>query len=1108
MPVEQSEYSDILMEVLKGHDVYAATRTEGEPPRHKMSHAIKNLMMCAWEARARSRVIKLNNGVEAHISLSPSSILMKKELENSPTKFFSLGHIKTTIVSPIGSVLSVLHPARMESLDFESLSDGELISKLKTGLSSASLALDGYEVNSIGMPAASELPPGYQGEAASINRELKYNVLSADNPFSSDGSRVSDTSSVLDDLVLIENKPWQSISSIEPRKLSSEKLFEELGLSDFYQENKNVITEALSHAISYNSSLDITEIYHRQNERFAEAGISFPRTEKAEYYYAPFLRNFIASAESPKSRQYRKEFVDQCYSMMFGSHDIEEWPSVDKIDKQVPFVIPSLLENDATRCIDFRMKSQNGFIIDDGRFPYSAIANKMGTPNMSKKEFRRAMAMVGLSVTRSNDSNYGNLFNDTPRTHEHLIKGAFALAKVPKEWVCTKPGDQNDAFIHPSDSGNHPLRFRKVQNVVKNALIKAGLKIDRLQGQGDNTGRKELSKKWRWIADNKSTYVEKLEQFDNKYNIEGTWEDYGTMLGQLLETVNFRIVAENPHIENVDECFLVDVDNADLDINEGILSRELKSYFNNRDREANYEELLEWESKEVAWEPPFTGEDRVTEDYSVVSFGDREALKDALLDAGEELDNEKIRDLLSGDAVFIGVKDTKSDEIVSVAEAKIKLGDGEFFLDPVEVFGSFGNDNAEKILEQWFQKNMKEKSPDIHWSLEKVYTQNRSHEVPYDEFFESDDYEDIDFPTAYKLKSIILDSVGNIKDMASLNGSLHKKYNRFIREANESSDNNIMWTPLFDGVQVLGPGVEVEAISNRLSLLEEGSEMNHCVFSYMSRCLSGDSIILSARNAESKERIATIELTPYEDSDGEISLEIEQCYGPGNSTDGDVELVHELMENWIQRYDNGKIETNIKKIIDEDLSDKLDLDEIEDNPSEKGEILNTIPYMSDGALMAYFLFDEMTPEGFSMESLISKNMTWNELYYASPFYKLVEQVRKISNEIGIAPYQVMRQKNIQKIDMDSLSETLGQQKEALSILRRELPHVASLEVNEGDIESIQEKLFVKLGVTLPSDVIGEVIKNPNLINDAITKLEPKKESEVYFQTPERPAYGI
>lgn len=198
----------------------------------------------------------------------------------------------------------------------------------------------------------------------------------------------------------------------------------------------------------------------------------------------------------------------------------------------------------------------------------------------------------------------------------------------------------------------------------------------------------------------------------------------------------------------------------------------------------------------------------------------------------------------------------------------------------------------------------------------------------------------------------------SIRDVLDNNDALHKEYNKTIQQMNEYSSHQISWTPFLDAPVVIDDRFLFQSISDRLSLLQEGATMGHCVFSYIGNCTSGRSVILSLRDSNNpEERIATVELGAPEDDDNSALYEIKQCYGKYNNAVSHE--VHAAAKQFVEAINNGTIPHYTVKGDDGENLDYIR--DIRDNPYEHGAKATAIPYDTDAVYEAYALLEKYLP---------------------------------------------------------------------------------------------------------------------------------------------------
>lgn len=242
-----------------------------------------------------------------------------------------------------------------------------------------------------------------------------------------------------------------------------------------------------------------------------------------------------------------------------------------------------------------------------------------------------------------------------------------------------------------------------------------------------------------------------------------------------------------------------------------------------------------------------------------------------------------------------------------------------------------------------------------------------------------------------------------VKTFAEMNRRLHKEYNHFIQLANTFSDNNITWEGLFDTPRE-HKGYLFVPIDNRLDLLNEGQQQQHCVFSYLGPCMSGESSIVSVKDPETMETVATVEFTSDGANEEGVDLNIAQCYGAGNSTvDHDI---HEAVEDLVEKISTGEIQVNNFE-EQESVDNSAVLDEVEDHPLANGAIVKSIPYDTSAAYLAYFFLQRHLPDGVDVESLLCTDEGAYEVFYRSEFSKDINLIKELNREYGVSPANIV-----------------------------------------------------------------------------------------------------
>ncbi len=284
---------------------------------------------------------------------------------------------------------------------------------------------------------------------------------------------------------------------------------------------------------------------------------------------------------------------------------------------------------------------------------------------------------------------------------------------------------------------------------------------------------------------------------------------------------------------------------------------------------------------------------------------------------------------------------------------------------------------------------------------QKYHLKEYGEELDYDSvevIYPSEDVDDIHELSAREFNNAMKVSIPSYKDHLEANVRAHNNDSKLRREIANFSTENVEWGAFIDEPHSMGPYF-VEPISDKKALLNEANEMDYCVFSYLPKCLSGDSIILSIKDKVSGQHVATAELSHQ----GGEDYRIEQLYGFKNANvDGSV---RELMDGFIDDIASGDV------LVNTDIAVTTDLTYIEDDPLAHGTILSTVPYDTDAAYLALFALESNMPKGFSFDKFLTKNTgSFTDIWYKSTFRESVDSIRELAVTAGVKPIDVVRTK--------------------------------------------------------------------------------------------------
>jgi hypothetical protein len=165
------------------------------------------------------------------------------------------------------------------------------------------------------------------------------------------------------------------------------------------------------------------------------------------------------------------------------------------------------------------------------------------------------------------------------------------------------------------------------------------------------------------------------------------------------------------------------------------------------------------------------------------------------------------------------------------------------------------------------------------------------------------------------LNNTITSSLTSFPSLLLMNDKLHKNFNAITtkyRAIGEYSPALLSWDPLFEDPQTVN-GITFNYLSTGSDIVAEGSDMRHCVASYLQPAMAGQSFIVSVQRDGKKE--STLELGRDEDGEWHIA----QHFGPGNSdVTEDLEVA---ALDLVDLMNEGEIECNPETGTKEELKD-------------------------------------------------------------------------------------------------------------------------------------------------------------------------------------------
>ena len=301
-------------------------------------------------------------------------------------------------------------------------------------------------------------------------------------------------------------------------------------------------------------------------------------------------------------------------------------------------------------------------------------------------------------------------------------------------------------------------------------------------------------------------------------------------------------------------------------------------------------------------------------------------------------------------------------------------------------------------------------------------------DVSFDEIQPFDDmlpYDSVyDTIEGFEIKNAIRQSRKGTSLISALemNTELHKHFGSLVQEANLGNKKDFQWEALFDGSLTLkspsGKQYSLTNINTRLELLEEGSVMNHCVFSYLSRCMAGESVILSLKDEEGN-RVATAELN-LEPDNGAETCTIGDFYGYANSSvPKDADAVVSAFVDAINQGENPHVShDDIERVVGQEFNDDVLLD-VEHQPLDNGSLCSIIPYDGPGVYVAALAIEAFTPDDVTIDSITCTNDLTYQVYADSGIEEGLDTIKKLAKEVGMSPLDVARVMVINELSPDS-----------------------------------------------------------------------------------------
>jgi len=283
----------------------------------------------------------------------------------------------------------------------------------------------------------------------------------------------------------------------------------------------------------------------------------------------------------------------------------------------------------------------------------------------------------------------------------------------------------------------------------------------------------------------------------------------------------------------------------------------------------------------------------------------------------------------------------------------------------------------------------------------KHHKEEYGEELSPDEVFVA--YPGDDVETFYEIGTqdfnrVLSEHAVSYKEHLEANHRAHINDGVLRRELAGYSTSNFEWGKFFEGKVEKGD-YTVEAIFDKKELLHEANSMDHCVFSYLPKCMSGESIILSVKDKDTGANVATVELSHK----GELDYNVEQCFGFKNATVAPE--VREAVDAVLSDIEHELLPVN------QDIALETDLSHIEEDPLTYGHEITTVPYDTDAVFVALFALEDNLPKQFDFESFVAERSTsLYEIYHDSKFKEQLSQYREVAKKFDMTPLALIREK--------------------------------------------------------------------------------------------------
>jgi hypothetical protein len=240
-----------------------------------------------------------------------------------------------------------------------------------------------------------------------------------------------------------------------------------------------------------------------------------------------------------------------------------------------------------------------------------------------------------------------------------------------------------------------------------------------------------------------------------------------------------------------------------------------------------------------------------------------------------------------------------------------------------------------------------------------------------------------------------IEDMPDMLTVAKLNNKLHAENSKLTKAHNIGlTDLNVTWPKLLKE-PINMDGLNFQSINNRVDLLSEGLEMDHCVFTYLDDTIRGNKHIVSVTNDDG-ERVATAELK-FIGGD----LGVAQCYAVKNNNTDDSLKAKALLNKWASKQSVPQLK--------EDLKQQASAIKNTDNQLTLLEAKETFPAQGNCSLMMMEIIDRYLPENIKMSEMFLKHPIRKAIFETSNFPELKHDLILAAQKLDVDPIKLATQ---------------------------------------------------------------------------------------------------